>query len=105
MDTRLGASHMNRRGFMQAILAAGTAPYVCTAAGVLMPCRGVLVPRAPLVLRSYTVKVSVAGQVMVEFCWDGSVSRLPLHAGAPVPPFTVEERVVEEVTYHRDGID
>lgn len=30
---------MNRRGFMQAILAAGVAPYVVTTAGVLMPVR------------------------------------------------------------------
>jgi hypothetical protein len=28
---------MNRRSFMQSILAAGLAPYVVTAAGVLMP--------------------------------------------------------------------
>lgn len=30
---------MNRRSFMQSILAAGVAPYVVTAAGVLMPVR------------------------------------------------------------------
>lgn len=30
---------MNRRGFLKAILAAGVAPYVSTAAGVLMPIR------------------------------------------------------------------
>lgn len=32
---------MNRRGFLQAILASATAPYVSTAAGVLMPVRKV----------------------------------------------------------------
>ncbi len=32
---------MNRRGFLQACLAAATAPYVSTAAGVLMPVRKV----------------------------------------------------------------
>jgi hypothetical protein len=30
---------MNRRGFLKGILAAGVAPYVVTAAGVLMPVR------------------------------------------------------------------
>ena len=30
---------MNRRGFLQAILASATAPYVVTSAGVLMPVR------------------------------------------------------------------
>lgn len=35
---------MNRRGFMKAILAAGAAPYVQTAAGVLMPVRKLVVP-------------------------------------------------------------
>lgn len=30
---------MNRRGFLKSILAAGVAPYVVTAAGVLMPVR------------------------------------------------------------------
>jgi len=39
---------MNRRSFMQSILAAGIAPYVCTTAGVLMPVRGasILLPDA-----------------------------------------------------------
>jgi len=40
---------MNRRSFMQSILAAGVAPYVCTTAGVLMPGRGIFVPRAYIV--------------------------------------------------------
>jgi hypothetical protein len=31
---------MDRRGFLKGILAAGVAPYVSTAAGVLMPIRG-----------------------------------------------------------------
>lgn len=35
---------MNRRGFLQAILASGVAPYVCTAAGVLMPVKKLVVP-------------------------------------------------------------
>lgn len=36
---------MNRRGFMQAILAAGVAPYVSSMAGVLMPGKGIVVPK------------------------------------------------------------
>ncbi len=36
---------MNRRGFLQAILASAVAPWVITKAGVLMPGRGVTVPR------------------------------------------------------------
>ena len=35
---------MNRRGFLQACLAAATAPYVITSAGVLMPVRKIFVP-------------------------------------------------------------
>jgi len=35
---------MNRRSFMQAILAAGVAPYVCTTSGVLMPVRAIAEP-------------------------------------------------------------
>lgn len=35
---------MNRRGFLQAILASATAPYVVTTAGVLMPVKKILVP-------------------------------------------------------------
>lgn len=35
---------MNRRGFLQAILAAGVAPWAITKAGVLMPVRKVIVP-------------------------------------------------------------
>lgn len=35
---------MNRRGFLQAILAAGVAPYVVTAAGVLMPGKAIALP-------------------------------------------------------------
>lgn len=34
---------LNRRGFLQAILASATAPYVVTTAGVLMPVRKILV--------------------------------------------------------------
>lgn len=33
---------MNRRGFLQAILASATAPYVVTTAGVLMPVKRVI---------------------------------------------------------------
>ena len=33
---------MNRRGFLQGILSAGVAPYVCTAAGVLMPVKKIV---------------------------------------------------------------
>ena len=33
---------MNRRGFLQSILALGVAPYVVTTAGVLMPVRQVI---------------------------------------------------------------
>src|SRR5580692_1685870 len=32
---------MNRRGFLQAVLAAGVAPYVVTTSGILMPVRKV----------------------------------------------------------------
>ena len=39
---------MNRRGFLKSIIAAGVAPYVVTAAGVLMPVRNVWTPRNPL---------------------------------------------------------
>lgn len=35
---------MNRRGFLQGILAAGVAPYVSTAAGVLMPVKSIINP-------------------------------------------------------------
>ena len=35
---------MNRRGFLASILASATAPYVCTAAGVLMPVKKILAP-------------------------------------------------------------
>lgn len=35
---------MNRRGFLNGILAAATAPYVVTAAGVLMPVRKIALP-------------------------------------------------------------
>lgn len=35
---------MNRRGFIQAILAAGVAPYVVTTSGILMPIRKLVVP-------------------------------------------------------------
>lgn len=35
---------MNRRGFLRTILASGVAPYVCTAAGVLMPVKKLVVP-------------------------------------------------------------
>ena len=35
---------MNRRGFLQGILSAGVAPYVCTAAGVLMPVKKIVDP-------------------------------------------------------------
>lgn len=35
---------MNRRGFLQAILASATAPYVITTAGVLMPVKKIFVP-------------------------------------------------------------
>ena len=35
---------MNRRGFLGAILATGVAPYVVTAAGVLMPVRALWTP-------------------------------------------------------------
>lgn len=35
---------MNRRGFLQSILAAGIAPYVATTAGVLMPVRQIATP-------------------------------------------------------------
>lgn len=35
---------MNRRSFMQSILAAGVAPYVVTTAGVLMPVRQLWAP-------------------------------------------------------------
>ena len=37
---------MNRRGFLQAILASGVAPYICTAAGVLMPVKTIVDPFA-----------------------------------------------------------
>ena len=36
---------MNRRGFMQSILATSVAPWVCTTAGVLMPVRQIIAPR------------------------------------------------------------
>ena len=39
---------MNRRGFLQAILAAGVAPWVITKAGVLMPVRAIWKPLNPL---------------------------------------------------------
>lgn len=35
---------MNRRGFLQGILAAGAAPWVCTKAGVLMPVKQIVTP-------------------------------------------------------------
>lgn len=35
---------MNRRGFLQGILAAGVAPYVSTAAEVLMPVKQIVSP-------------------------------------------------------------
>ncbi len=35
---------MNRRSFMQGILAAGVSPWVCTTAGVLMPVRTIRKP-------------------------------------------------------------
>lgn len=48
---------MNRRGFMRSILAAGIAPYVVTAAGVLMPVRRIVSAPAGVLteefLRSY----------------------------------------------------
>ena len=36
---------MNRRGFLQGILAAGIAPFVVTTAGVLMPVRKIITPQ------------------------------------------------------------
>ena len=36
---------MNRRGFMQSILATGVAPWVVTTAGMLMPIRQIIAPR------------------------------------------------------------
>lgn len=42
---------MKRRGFLQACLAAATAPYVVTTAGVLMPVRKVI----PVLDSSFTV--------------------------------------------------
>lgn len=41
---------MNRRGFMQAILAAGVAPYVSTVSGVLMPVKKILAPVSGMAL-------------------------------------------------------
>ena len=41
---------MNRRGFLGSCLAAGVAPYVCTAAGVLMPVRKALSLGEPLTI-------------------------------------------------------
>ncbi len=35
---------MNRRGFLKGILAAGAAPWVCTAGGILMPVKVLAVP-------------------------------------------------------------
>ncbi len=35
---------MNRRGFLRGVLAAGVAPYVVTAAGVLMPVKRLALP-------------------------------------------------------------
>ncbi len=41
---------MNRRSFLQSILAAGVAPWVCTKAGVLMPVRQILAPGAGILI-------------------------------------------------------
>ena len=52
---------MNRRGFLQAILALGVAPYVVTTAGVLMPVRQVITIPS---LRTLNPKTdTVAGQL------------------------------------------
>ncbi len=40
---------MNRRSFMQSILAASAAPWVCTTAGVLMPVRKIIASPQSLV--------------------------------------------------------
>ena len=52
---------MNRRGFLQAILAAGVAPWVITKAGVLMPVRKVIVP-PPVIWHSNQLSEAAAEQ-------------------------------------------
>ena len=50
---------MDRRGFMQSILAAGVAPWACTAAGVLMPIKKIITAPLTLILPD-----GVAGDTM-----------------------------------------
>jgi hypothetical protein len=69
---------MNRRSFMHGILAAGAAPYVVTAAGVLMPVRALaVVERAPVIatIRLRDVGASGAPKVLREISMDGVVWR------------------------------
>lgn len=51
---------MNRRGFLQAILAAGVAPYVVTTAGALVPVRQIQTLDNTILLAYYGIDRSVS---------------------------------------------
>ena len=53
---------MNRRGFLQAILAAGVAPWVITKAGVLMPVRQIWQPLNRSLFVSAPLQIYGVGQ-------------------------------------------
>lgn len=58
-------ARVNRRNFMQAILAAGVAPYVVTTAGVLMPVRQIMAGPLPLDLAAEAfLKLAVAASAV-----------------------------------------
>lgn len=64
---------LTRRSFMAAILASATAPYVCTAAGVLMPVKKLVVPDVSInIVRTWGLTPS--GDILSfdgEQVWDG----------------------------------
>lgn len=87
---------MNRRGFLQAILAAGVAPAVIRS-GVLMPVRSFLIPSRDFEIGSYE-NIRWAGEldpvnfVLMRSLLQAARKRLPYFNGAP-PAYPNEDRI------------
>ena len=70
---------MNRRGFMQSILAASVAPWICTTSGILMPVRKVIAAPQQLLfpygVAGDTISIVQYGENRI--LWSGSNHSIP----------------------------
>lgn len=64
---------MNRRGFLQAVLASGVAPYVCTAAGVLMPVKPIANPFVGLDKKLSELRLWAAEQQILQSLYPAGI--------------------------------